>query len=70
MCAHFEFDARNRVLLLRAEGLFTEELARNNQASMRKDSTAADARVGIFHLSGVTEFAKHTDYFSAGMRST
>jgi hypothetical protein len=62
MCAHFEFDARNRVLLLRAEGLFTEELVRNNQASMRKYSTATDARVGIFDLSGVTEFVLSTPF--------
>jgi hypothetical protein len=56
MCAHFEFDATHRVLLLRAEGRFTEELVRSNQASVRRYSTATGARAAIFDLSGVTEF--------------
>jgi hypothetical protein len=57
LTAHFEFDAAHRVLLLRAEGQFTEEAIRSNQASMRRYWTATGAFVAIFDLSGVTEFA-------------
>jgi hypothetical protein len=56
MRARFGFDATHRVLLLRVEGQFTEELVRNNQASMRKYATATGAQAAIFDLSGVTEF--------------
>jgi hypothetical protein len=56
MCAHFKFDATHRVLLLRVEGQFTEEVVRSNQASIRKYSTATGARAAIFDLSGVSEF--------------
>jgi hypothetical protein len=62
MRARFEFDATNRILLLRAEGLFTEKLVRDNQASIRRYSTVTDARAAIFDLSGVTEFVLSTSF--------
>jgi hypothetical protein len=56
MRARLEFDGTHGLLLLRAEGQFTEESVRSNQASIRRYSTATGARAAIFDLSGVTEF--------------
>jgi len=52
----FEFDAVNKILLLRIEGPLTDEVMTRAYAAVRKHSIATDARAGIWDLSGVTEF--------------
>lgn len=52
----FEFDAVNKILLLRIEGPLTDEVITKAYAAIRKHSIASDARGGIWDLSGVTEF--------------
>ena len=65
MCAHVEFDATHQVLLLRAEGQFTEESVRSKQASIQRYSTATGAQAAIFDLSGVTEFELSTNFIKS-----
>jgi len=65
MRARFEFDATHGLLLLRAEGQFTEESVRSNQASVRRYSTATGAQAAIFDLSGVTEFELSTNFIKS-----
>jgi hypothetical protein len=57
MGLRFEFDPANKVLPVRAEGRFTDELMAEAQLAIRAHSTATDARAGIFDFSSVTEFA-------------
>ena len=65
MRARFGLDATHRVLLLRVEGQFTEELVRSNQASIRKYATATGAQAAIFDLSGVAEFVLSTNFIKS-----
>jgi hypothetical protein len=53
----FQFDAENRILLLRFEGRLTDDLLTELYWAVRKYSTATDARAGVWDLSPVTEFA-------------
>src|SRR5580704_8224900 len=57
----FEFDSENKILLLRVEGRLTDKLLAELYVSIRKYSTATDARAGIWDLSSVTEFAISND---------
>jgi hypothetical protein len=52
----FEFDAVNKILLLRLEGRLTDGLMKEGYWQIRKYSTATDASVGVWGLSTVTEF--------------
>jgi hypothetical protein len=52
----FQFDAKNKILLLRFEGRLTDELAAELYWAVRKCSITTDARAGIWDLSPVTEF--------------
>jgi hypothetical protein len=57
----FEFDAENKILLVRPEGRLTDEGLLEIYAGIGKYSAATDARAGIFDFSLVTEFAATTD---------
>jgi hypothetical protein len=65
MRARLEFDATHELLLLRAEGQFTEESVRSNQASVRKYATATGVQAVIFDLSGVAEFVLSTNFIKS-----
>jgi len=58
----FEFDPVNKILLGRVEGRFTEELAAEFYAAIRKYSIATDADAGIFDYSSVTEILISSDF--------
>jgi hypothetical protein len=58
----FEFDRRNKILLLRVEGRLTDELLAETQGAIRKHSIATDAVAGIFDFSLVTEVALSPAY--------
>jgi hypothetical protein len=62
MAGRFEFDPVNKLLLLRCEGRLTDESLAESYQAIRKYSTATDARVGIFDLSSVTEFAVSSEF--------
>jgi len=53
----FEFDPKNRILLLRFEGRLTDDLLPELYWEVRKYSIATDASAGIYEFSAVTEFA-------------
>jgi len=53
----FEFDADNKILLVRFDGRLTDESVAEFYRAIRKYWTAADASVGIVDFSSVTEFA-------------
>ena len=57
----FEFDAENKILLVRPEGRLTDEALLEVYAWIAKYSAATDARAGIFDFSLVTEFAASSD---------
>jgi hypothetical protein len=57
MGIRFEFDRRNKVLLVRVEGRLTDELLAETQGAIRRYSVATDARAGIFDFSSVAEVA-------------
>src|SRR5882724_2350386 len=57
----FEFDSVNKILLLRVEGRFTDELLAQGQAVVRKYWAATAPSAGIVDLSSVTEFAVSTE---------
>jgi hypothetical protein len=58
----FEFDPGNRILLMRLEGRLTDELLAECYEAIRKYSTTTDARIGIWDLSSVTEFAVSNEF--------
>ncbi len=62
MAFRFEFDPVNKVLMLRVEGLLTENLLAQAQSEIRKHSTETDARSAIYDFSSVTEFALSTAF--------
>jgi len=70
MAFRFEFDAANRILLLRVEGRLTDELLAECYQAVRKYSTATDANMGIFDFSSVTQFAASCALTERGARST
>jgi len=57
----FEFDSVNKILLLRVEGRFTDELLAQGQPVVRKYWAATAPGAGIVDLSPVTEFAVSTE---------
>ena len=62
MAYRFEFDSVNKVLLLRVEGLFTDELLAQGQPVVRKHWAATAPRAGIVDFSSVTEFAVSAEF--------
>jgi hypothetical protein len=52
----FQFDAKNKILLLRFEGRLTDELAVELYWAVRRCSITTDARAGIWDFSPVIEF--------------
>jgi hypothetical protein len=58
----FEFDYANRILLLRVEGQLSDELLAECYEAIRKRSVATDARMGIFDLSSVSQFAVSSEF--------
>jgi hypothetical protein len=62
MAYRFEFDSANKILLFRAEGVLTDESLGEVYRAVRKYSTATDARMGIWDLSAVTEYAVSTEF--------
>jgi len=62
MACQFEFDPVNKILLFRCAGRLTDESLAESYQSIRKHSTAADARMGIWDFSFVTEFAVSSEF--------
>jgi len=62
MACRFEFDPVNKLLLFRCEGRLTDESLAESYQAIRKHSSATDARMGIFDLSSVTEFAVSSEF--------
>ena len=58
----FEFDHANRILLLRVEGQLSDELLAECYEAIRKHSVSTDARMGIFDLSSVSQFAVSSEF--------
>jgi hypothetical protein len=58
----FEFDRVNEILLLRVEGLFTDELLAAFYGAAQKYWAAIDPKMGIVDLSSVTELAVSTEF--------
>jgi hypothetical protein len=56
MALRFEFDRANKILLLRVEGILSDELLKECYDLVREYSVFTDARMGIFDLSSVTQF--------------
>jgi len=57
MAFRVEFDPENKILLVRFEGLVTDESVSEFYQAIREYWTAADASMGIVDFSSVTEFA-------------
>src|SRR4029077_14110964 len=55
MAFRFEFDPANKILLMRFEGLVTDESLAESYTAIRKYSIKTDARAGIWDFSSVTE---------------
>ena len=53
----FEFDSGNKILLLKVEGRFTDELLAETYQMTRKHCVATDANMGIWDYSSVTDWA-------------
>jgi hypothetical protein len=53
----FEFDAGNKILLMRFEGRLTKESALELYQAIRTHSVATDASAGIWDFSSTTEIA-------------
>jgi len=52
----FEFDPKNRILLLRFEGRLTDDLLPELYWEVRRHAISSDASAGIFDFSAVTDF--------------
>jgi len=57
MAFRFEFDAENKILLMRFDGRLTKESVAEFYVVIRKNALATDARAGIWDFSGTTEWA-------------
>jgi hypothetical protein len=62
MALRFQFDRKNKILLLRVEGPLTQEVLTELQVAIRTYSNATDAHAAIFDFSHVTEFALSTAF--------
>lgn len=62
MAYRFEFDRKNKVLLLRYEGRLTQEIAEESGAALQKHCPAMAPRAVIVDFSSVTEFAVPTEF--------
>ena len=62
MAYRFEFDSVNKILLLRVEGRFTDELLAQGRPAVRKYWAATTPSAGIVDFSSVTEFAVSTGF--------
>lgn len=58
----FDFDAVNKILLLRVDGQLTDELLAECYEAIRTRSTVTDARAGIFDFTSVTDFPVSTEF--------
>jgi hypothetical protein len=58
----FEFDAVNKILLLRVDGRLTDELLDECYEAIRTRSIATDARAGIFDFTALTDFSVSTAF--------
>ncbi|MGA2102366.1 MAG: hypothetical protein ABSG34_14755 [Candidatus Sulfotelmatobacter sp.] len=58
----FEFDAVNKILLLRVDGRVTDELLVECYEAIRIRSIATDARAGIFDFTSATDFPVSTEF--------
>jgi hypothetical protein len=58
----FEFDAANRILLLRVDGKITDELLGRCYEAIRQRAAATNARAGIFDFTSATEFPVSTEF--------
>ena len=62
MAFRFEFDPTNKILLMRFEGLVTDESLAEFYAALRNYSTATDARAAILDFSFATEHAESAEF--------
>jgi hypothetical protein len=58
----FEFDAANKILLMRFKGRLTKESALELYQAIRTHSTATDASAGIWDFSSMTEVALSAEF--------
>lgn len=58
----FEFDAPNKILLMRFEGRLTKESALELYQAIRTHSTGTDAGAGIWDFSSTTEVALTVEF--------
>lgn len=58
----FEYDAANRILLLRVGGQLTDRVLAECYEAIRKYSIATDALMSIFELSAVTQYAVSSEF--------
>jgi hypothetical protein len=59
---HFEFDAANKILLARFEGVLTNRSAEEYHDALGANWRATNPRAGIWDLSAVTEFTLASDF--------
>ncbi len=62
MPLRFQFDRKNKILLLRVEGPLTQGVLAEIQVAIRTYSNETDAQAAIFDFSHVTEFALPTAF--------
>ena len=58
----FAFDRANQILLVRVEGRLTDQLLEECYAAIREHSVETDAHMGIFDLSGVTQYLASSEF--------
>jgi hypothetical protein len=61
----FEFDAANRILLVRVEGRVTDKLVEDFFLKTRELATEMQVRASIVECSAVTELAVNSDFLRA-----
>ncbi len=64
MAFRFEFDAVNKVLLMRFDGQLTNESLTEALAAIREYSIRTDASAGIWDFTPVTEYGVTPDFLS------
>lgn len=64
MAFRFEFDAANKILLLRFEGKLTDESLTEALWAIRECSIRTDASAGIWDFTSVTEYGVSPEFLS------
>jgi|SRR5271165_338476 len=62
MAIWFEFDAENKILLARIDGVLTDDSLRAAYETATRYAIATDPRAGIWDTTSVTEFALSSEF--------